>query len=326
MKLMKSIRLFAAAFCGCAAAVGLAACGQENAAQNAKQTYTIGISIPSADHGWTGGIVSWAEQAKKDIEAQNPDVKVVVSTGKSSSEQVAGIENLMMKNINALVCLPHQPEALTAVCEKAKNSGVKLVVVDRGLTKPIHDLEVVGDNYGFGKACAKAIAAELNGKGSVIVMEGVLCQTNTDRVSGFNDEMKNYPEIKILQSERADWSEEKGFKLMEEMLAKFPAIDAVWAGDDDVLRGALKAYEKSKRSDVKLMVGGGGSKFIVKKVLDKDPLVRLTVTYPPKMIYVAAQEALKMRSAMPKGKRIVVPADTVKADNAKNFYFPDSRY
>lgn len=320
MKLMKTFRLIAAVLCGCAVATGFSACGQKKAA------YTIGISIPSADHGWTGGVVSWAEQAKKDIEAANPDVKVLISTGKSSKEQVDGIESLMMKKIDALVCLPHQPEALTAVCEKAKNSGIKLIIVDRGLTKPVHDLEVVGDNGGFGEACARAIAGELGGKGSIVVMEGIPCQVNTDRINGFNKVMKEFPDIRILQSEGADWSLEKGYKVMENMLAKFPAIDAVWAGDDDVLCGALNAYEKSKRTDVKLMVGGGGSKLIVKKVLDKDPLVRLTVTYPPKMIWIAAQEALKMRSAMPAEKRMVVPADTVRPANAAAFYFPDSRY
>ena len=312
---MKWTGLFAAILCGCV----LTGCGQSEQ----KKDVVIGISIPSADHGWTGGIVSWAEQAEKDIEAANPGVDVIISTGKSSSEQVAGIENLMMKNINKLVILPHDPEALTAICKRVKQNGLELIVVDRGLSDPVQDLEVVGDNYLFGQNCAKAIAAELNGKGSIVVMEGILCQVNTDRVAGFTEVMKAYPEIKILQTERADWSEEKGYKVMENMLAKHPAIDAVWTGDDDVLRGALKAYKKSGRTDVKLMVGGGGSKDIIKMIMDKDPLVRLTVTYPPKMIYVAAMEAVK-RSG--NAKKIVVPADTVKADNANDFYYPNSRY
>ena len=88
---MKWTGLFAAILCGCV----LTGCGQSEQKKDA----VIGISIPSADHGWTGGIVSWAEQAEKDIEAANPGVDVIISTGKSSSEQVAGIENLMMKNI-----------------------------------------------------------------------------------------------------------------------------------------------------------------------------------------------------------------------------------
>lgn len=313
---MKCTKLLALLACGCL----LASCGENGQ----KKETVIGISIPSADHGWTGGVVYWAEQAEKDIEQKHPEIDVVISTGKSSSEQVSGIENLLMKGITKLVVLPHEPGALTAVCKRAKQrNNVELIVVDRGLSEQVQDLEVVGDNRAFGKACAEGIAKELNGKGTVVTMEGVPCQVNTDRMEGFREVMKNYPGITILQSERADWSEEKGYKVMENMLAKFPAIDAVWTGDDDVLRGALNAYSKSSRSDVKIMVGGGGSKFVVKKVLDKDPLVRLTVSYPPKMIYVAAQEAVKRSSAE---KRIVVPADTIRQENAGDFYYPDSKY
>lgn len=315
---MKTIRHFAVFFTGILLLSALTSCGKATS----QKEFKIGISIPSADHGWTGGVVSWAEQAKKDIEKTYPDVHVVITSAAGSTEQVNNIENLLAQGIDALVVLPHVPEPLTAVCEKAKRMGVKLVVVDRGLKKPIHDLEVAGDNRGFGMACAEAIAKELGGKGKIIVMEGIPCQVNTDRLAGFEDVMKQYPGIQILQKATSNWSQDEGFKLMENMLAKYPQIDAVWAGDDDVLRGALTAYKKSKRADLKLMLGGGGSKFAVKKVMDKDPLVRLTVTYPPKMIHTAAMEAVKLL----KGRRIVIPADTVNAGNASKFYYPDSLY
>ena len=158
-------------------------------------------------------------------------------------------------------------------------------------------------------------------------MEGIPCAVNNDRVNGFKQVMKNYPNIKILDSQSADWNPEKGLKLMENFLQKHKAIDAVWAGDDDVLVGALQAYKESKRNDVKLFVGGGGSKVIIKRILDKDPVVKLTVTYPPKMVYVAAQKALEMLNGKTFNEKVVVvPAEAVTSQNAKDFYFPDSAY
>lgn len=312
---MKHVLLtICAAFC---AALFLCACGNSD-------KRTIVISIPGVDHGWTGGVVSWAEKAKEEIEKENPDVEVIIQTSKNSQEQVNGIDMMLAKGVDTIVILPHEPAPLTGICKKAKKQGVFLVVVDRGLSEPVYDLEVVGDNTGFGEAAARAIGKELNGQGEIVIMEGVECQVNTDRINGFKSVLaKEFPGIKILQSENADWNEEKGMKVMENMLAKYSKIDAVWTGDDDVLNGALKAYEKSGRSDVKLMVGGGGSKTIVKRVMDGDPLVRLTVTYPPKMIYDAALMAVKKE--VPE-KKIVIPADTVTKENAKKFYYPDSRY
>lgn len=304
----------AAAFC----CVMFSGCGQ------AEQKIKIGISIPAADHGWTGGVVYWANQAKKAIEAENPGYEVVVSTARDAAEQVDKVENLLVQGIKALVILPHEPGPLTAVCEQAAKQDVQLVVVDRGLAKDIADVTVSGDNPGFGRAGAQAVAQALNGKGKIVVMEGIPCVVNSDRVNAFKAEIAKYPEIEILDSQSANWDTEKGMRLMENFLQKYPKIDGVWTGDDDVLLGALKAYEESKRTDVRCFVGGAGSKQIVKMVLDGHKLVRFDVTYPPKMIEVGARQALALLKGEKPAAKQIVPAEIIDQKNAKNFYYPDS--
>ena len=304
----------AAVFC----CVLFAGCGQ------AEQKTKIGISIPAADHGWTGGVVYWANQAKKAIEAENPGYEVIVSTARDAAEQVDKVENLLVQGIKALVILPHEPGPLTAVCEQAAKQGVKLVVVDRGLTKDIADVTVSGDNPGFGRSGAQAIAKAINGKGNIVIMEGIPCVVNSDRVNAFKAEIAKYPGIKILDSQAANWDTEKGMRLMENFLQKYQKIDAVWTGDDDVLLGALKAYEESKRSDVQSFVGGAGAKLIVKMVMDGHKLVRFDVTYPPKMIEVGARQAVALLKNVKVEPRQIVPAEIIDQKNAKNFYYPDS--
>ena len=289
---------------------------------------TIGVSIPSADHGWTGGIVWWAEQAKKEWEAKDPKVRIILSTAKDAAEQVDKIENLLVRNIDALVVLPHEPGPLTNICDSAVKRGKYLVVVDRGLTKDVQNLLVAGDNAGFGKAAADAIAKELKGKGNILVMEGIPCAVNSDRVDAFKAEMKKYPGIRIMESQSAYWDTEKGLKLMENYLQKYPKIDAVWVGDDDVLVGALKAYQESRRKDIRLIVGGGGSKLVIKKILDGDPVIPLTVTYPPKMIAEGVKYAVAAAKKQPltREKKVTIPSEIVNRQNAKQYYFPDSAY
>lgn len=301
----------------------LASCGDAGA----KKT-KIGVSIPAADHGWTGGIIYSAEQAKKRIEKENPDYEVIISTARDASEQVNKIENLLVQGVKALVVLPQEPGPLTNICAEAKNKGVFLVTVDRGLDRPVQDVYVAGDNAGFGRVAAEALAKALDGKGDIAIMEGIPCVVNTDRVAAFKAEIAKYPGIKVLDSQSAYWDTEKGLKLMENYLQKYPKLDAVWVGDDDVLIGALKALEESKRADVKLMLGGGGAKAIVKRVLDRDPIVRMTVTYPPKMIDVgmtAAVEGLK-NGGKAKEAKIVIPSEVVDQANAKEYFFPESIY
>ncbi len=286
----------------------------------------IGISIPSADHGWTGGVVWWAEQAKKSIEAANPGVEVIVSTARDATEQVDKVENLLVQGIKALAILPHEPGPLTNICKQVKANGVYLVVVDRGLDEPIQDVLIAGDNAGFGREAAKTMAEALKGKGDIVIMEGIPCSVNSQRVDAFKAVMKNYPGIRILDSQSAGWNTEKGLALMENYLQKHKKIDAVWTGDDDVLTGALKAYSESGRKDVKLFIGGAGSKQIVKMVMEGSPLVPFDVTYPPSMVKTGAEYATAGALGKPltTEKTVVIPAEVIRRENAEKYYFPDS--
>lgn len=302
----------------------LSGCGKKDSAQG--KTLRIGVSVPSADHGWTGGIVWWAEKTAKELMANDKQLKITVVTAKDAGEQVNQIENLMVQGIDALVLLPHEPGPLTKISEEAVSKGIFLTVVDRNLERPVQNLSVVGDNPGFGRACGAELVKQLGGKGDILVMEGIPCQVNTDRVEAFKAEIAKTPEIKILDIQPAYWDTEKALKLMENFLQKHSKIDAVWTGDDDVLIGALKAYEESGRKDVKLFIGGGGSKVIIKKVLDKDALVPLDVTYPPRMIAVGITQTIASLRNQPTTTNIVVPADVIVHENAKDFYFPDSVY
>jgi len=295
---------------------------------SAAKKLKIGISIPAATHGWTGGVVWSAEQAKKNIEAANPDVEVIVTSSANTAGQVNRIENLLARKVNALVVMAQEPGPVSSVCERARKQGAYLVIVSNPIEKPVQDVFVNGDNRSFGAAAAETMGRLLNGQGTIVVMEGIPCPINTDRVSAFRKVLaEKYPKIRILESQTAGWNTEKGLALMENFLQKHKKIDGVWCGDDDVLIGALKAYQESKRKDVKCMVGGGGSKLIVKKVLDRDPLVRGTVTYSPRMLEKGVDAALEgLRTGKTRQKEIIIKSEIVTSETASKYYYPDSVY
>jgi ribose transport system substrate-binding protein len=176
------------------------------------------------------------------------------------------------------------------------------------------------------------MAKEMGGKGKLVVLEGIPCVINTERVEAFKKVMENYPDIQILDSQPAYWQTQKGLEIMENYLQKYKEIDAVWAGDDDVLKGVLQAYKESGRSDVKLFLGGAGSKVMVKKTMDGDKLVRANVTYPPSMAATAISLAvLGIRGRSLEGfyqqkvpSKVVLAAELITQENAKDYYVPDS--
>lgn len=304
---------------------------QAAAAQTGKAV-KVGVSIPSADHGWTGGIVYYANKAVKDWQAKDSNVEFFVVTADNPEKQVSDVEDLMVRGIDALVILPHESAPLTPVVRKAHESGVFCVVVDRGLTENFDYVYIAGDNPGMGRVSGEWLANELGGKGDIVVLEGLPVVINTERVEGFKEVIGRYPDIRILDSQLANWSTQKGLEIMENYLQKYKKIDAVWAQDDDVLKGVMQAYKESGRNDIRIMLGGAGSKDIIKMIMDGDELVRADVTYHPSMIASGVSlGVLGARGETFPGmyqhklpSKIILAAELVTKENADQHYEPES--
>ena len=293
----------------------------------AEEKIIIGISTPTADHGWTGGVVWWTRKAVEEFGKEYPGVEFIYRASDTDKEQLIDIDAMLDKKIKARVILPHKPATLTTVLNRAHKSGAFIVVVDRSIPKVPKDVYLAGDNYGFGRKCGEYLAQKLGGKGSIVVMEGIPCEGNTLRTTGFKDGIKGSPGIVVMDSQPAYWNPAKGYEMMLQYLDQFPKIDAVWCGDDDVLVEVLKAYAQSGRKDIKLFLGGGGSKAVVKEIIDENPLVPATVTYPPKMIYQGVEVAVEhLLNGKSFPKEIVIPSERVTRENAGAFYYPDSKY
>jgi len=295
------------------------------------QKVKIGVSIPTADHGWTGGINFWAQKAIKDWQAKDKNIEFYLVTADSPAKQVNDVEDLMVKGINALVILAHDSAPLTPVVKKAYEKGIYVVSVDRGLTEEVQDVYIAGDNPGMGRASAEWLGKALGGKGDIVVLEGIPCVINSERVDSFKEVMtKKYPGIKILDSQPAYWDTQKGLEIMTNYLQKYKKIDAVWAQDDDVLVGVLQAYKESGRKDIKYFLGGAGSKVMIKKIIDGDPLVQADVTYPPSMIATGISLAVYGSRNQPLPgfyqakipSKIILAAELITKENAKDYYQP----
>jgi len=290
----------------------------------------IGVSVPSADHGWTGGVVYWANQAKAAFEKQYPGSKIIVKTAKDTSEQAAQIQDMVTSDkIDTLVILPQEGAAMTKPLSEIKKKGVYVVVVDRALSDlSAQDAYVAGDNPGLGKVSAEYVGKQLGGKGNVVVLRGIATPIDNQRVDGFESVLKaKYPNVKILDKKYANWNRDDGYKVMQDFLTRFPKIDAVWAQDDDIAVGVLKAIGQANRTDIKFVLGGAGMKEMIKKVIDGDKLITANVTYPPRMIYQAVELAAKARTAgKMMAKSTILPSELVTKANAKNFYYPDSPF
>jgi len=292
------------------------------------QTTVIGVSIPAATHGWTGGVNWWADQAKQRLEATYPNLQIVINTAGSAAEQADDIEDLIAINdIDALVILPFESDPLTEPVASVKERGIFVTVVDRGLSREgIEDVYVAGNNAAMGRVSAEYIIERLGGQGKIVVLRGIPTTIDNERFDAFM-ELVSQTGIEVLDSQYANWNRDDGFEVMQDFLTRFPEIDAVWAQDDDITLGVIEALRQAGREDEMFVVGGAGMKEIIKGVMDGDPLVPVDVLYPPAMIATAMEvTALRFVSDVPVLGRYILDSPLITQENAADYYFPDSPF
>ncbi|WP_431860664.1 ABC transporter substrate-binding protein [Azospirillum sp.] len=297
-------------------------------AASAQQKIKMGVSIPAATHGWTGGLNWHAQQAEKKLEKQYPNLDVVIVTARDVGRQANDLEDLVsVQKIDALVILPFESAPMTDPVRAVKQAGKFVTVVDRGLTDPsIQDLYVAGNNPEMGQVSGKYMKEKLGGKGNIVVLRGIPTVIDNQRVEGFQKAIEG-SQIKILGMQYANWNRDDGFKVMQDFLSRFPKIDAVWAQDDDIALGVIEAVRQAGREKEMFILGGAGMKDMIKRVMDKDVLVPADVLYPPAMIAEAMEITAKhLVEKAPIKKEYIIEATLVTPENAAKYYYPDSPF
>ena len=287
-----------------------------------KKVITIGLCFPSADHGWLGAVIQDAQD-----EAKAEGIKFVVTTADNPNKQANDVDDLITKKVDVIIMDPIESAALTTSADKIKAANIPLVVFDREIENDSFTALVKGDNKGVGINAGKYIGAELQGKGNVVVIEGVPCSVTTLRSDGFKEALKSYPNIKVVATQSGDFQKEKSLNVMQNILQSQKKIDAVYTEDDEMALGVIQAIKEAKRTDIKVVTGCGGDKDAYKLLKDSDPLFKATFLYSPLMVKDAVKLGIQIANGTkPADKTKVIEATQVTKDNVAKFYDEKASY
>jgi len=120
---------------------------------------TIGFSAPAADHGWIAAIAANAQAQA----AKYPDVTFApVNPTNDITQQIAAIDTLINRKVDALVILPNDGSQLTSQGTRAMQAGIPVINLDRIFDSPLaYRSWIGGDNYGMGVSAGNYIGTQL---------------------------------------------------------------------------------------------------------------------------------------------------------------------
>ena len=310
----------------------------------------IAILVPNADHGWTGAVLTYAEEKAEAINAEGKYTAKVISSA-DPANQISQVEDIIEnESAKSIVILP-QDNTLETTMKKLADSGIPFVMFDRVIDTVAEQAvaSVKGDNEGIGAETAKRfIASGMVPGDKILIMPGDNSSVPQMRNDGFFGVLLEngwtQEQVDAIESTAyTGWSRSEGKKLFIEWLdsntvEEITACKWIFTHDDEIDMGILEALKSSEidtakkeaflTAGVHLGTYSGLNEIysVLKGIHQKDYSAEVagladlfSVTYDPAMIQIACDDMIASLDGGEVAKDHVIPVSVVDATNVNDF-------
>ena len=234
---------------------------------------------------------------------------VVLDSQNDPAKEIANVEDLLSRGVSAILINPTDSDAVGNAIKMANRAKVPVITLDRGANRGKVASHIASDNVAGGKMAGVYILKMLGKKGNAVELEGIPgTSAARDRGKGFNMAIKGTG-VKVVSRQAADFDRTKGLNVMENILQAQPKINAVFAHNDEMALGALKAIQGTGRNI--MVVGFDATDDAVKSV--KMGQMAATVAQQPAFIGAKGVETAKavlagksVEAYVPVGLKLIV--------------------
>lgn len=257
----------------------LFACGNKSGGSG--KSKKIGVVLSTLNNPFFVTLKEGIEEKAKELNYE----LIIIDSQDDSAKELSSVEDLVTKGVDLILINPTDSDAVGNAIKIANEAKIPVVTLDRAANSGEVVAHVASDNVKGGEMAGNFIIEKLGGKGKVVELEGIAGTTAArERGEGFNKAVKG--KLEIVAKQTADFDRTKGLSVMENILQAQPEIQAVFAHNDEMALGALKAIEASKRNII--IVGFDAIEDAVKAV--QDGKLSATVAQQPKLIGIFGVE------------------------------------
>lgn len=290
----------------------LTGCGEQKKVEESKdKKYVIGLSMNTQTNPFFVDVKNGVQKA-----ADEHGIELHVTDAQDDPTiQMKDIENLITKNPDAIIIDTCDSDAIVASVEACNEAGIPVFTMDRESNGGKIVSHIGYDAIKSGKIAGQFLVDELNGKGKIVEIQGIM-GTNVaqNRSEGFNSVIKENAGMEIVACQVADFDRAKGMSVMENILQANKQIDGLYCANDEMLLGALEAIEAAGRLDEITMVGCDAIDDTLEAI--KAGKVEATIAEPPfflgKAILNTAYDYLEGKEV---NERVILDNELVTKEN-----------
>ncbi len=206
-----------------------------------QRIYTVGFAQDTLANDWRAAQVREVEQAL----ASYPFIRFVYTDAQNqTAKQIMDIEDLLNQGVDVLITSPRDGKALTPVIARAYRQGTPVVLLSRRIESEDFTVFIGHNDREIGRRAARLLAERLDGKGSIVVLQGIATASTTqERTTGFIEELGQHKGLSIAAMKPANYLRNDAVLAMEEIIEARLHFDAIFAQSDSMAAGARLALK-----------------------------------------------------------------------------------
>ncbi|MDG6263595.1 ribose ABC transporter substrate-binding protein RbsB [Glaesserella parasuis] len=265
---------------------------------------TIALAISTLDNPFFVTLKEGAEKKAKELGYN----LVVLDSQNDPAKELSNVEDVTVRGAKVLLINPTDSEAVGTAVAVANKKNIPVITLDRGANKGNVVSHIASDNVAGGKMAGDFIAEKVGKNAKVIQLEGIAGTSAVrERGEGFKQAVEAN-QFELLASQPADFDRTKGLNVMENLLASHGSAKAVFAQNDEMALGALRAIKASGKNI--LVVGFDGTDDAVKAV-NGGQLAATIAQQPDKIGELGVEAADKVLKGEKVDAQIPVPLKVI---------------
>ena len=276
----------------------------------------IAIITPSHDNPFFKAEAVGAEAKAKELGYE----ALVLVHDDDANKQSELIDTAIGRGAKAIILDNAGADASVAAVQKAKDAGIPSFLIDREINATgVAAAQIVSNNYQGAQLGAQEFVKLMGESGNYVELIGKESDTNAGiRSKGYHDVIDEFPDLKMVAAQSANWSQTEAYSKMESILQANPDIKGVISGNDTMAMGAYAALVAAGKGDV-IVVGFDGSNDVRDSINSGG--IKATVLQPA---YAQAQMAVEQADAWiktgkaPAEEKQLMDCVLITAENAPN--------
>ena len=273
----------------------------------------IGLSISTLNNPFFVTLRNGAQQA-----AKKEGAKLIIADAQDdAATQQDDVQNFVTQQVDAILINPVDSEAVVPAVQAANQANIPVIALDRGASGGKLETFIASDNVEGGRMAAKELI-QLVGSGPVAQIEGIPGTSPTrDRGQGFEEVINAQDAVQLVSSQTANFLRTEGLNVTENILQSNPGIKGIFAQNDEMAMGAVRALGGRAGSEVKI-VGFDGIEDAL-KAIQAGKMNATIAQQPDKIGSLGVENAMKVVDGKSVDKNIPVPVKLVTKENVSQF-------